>query len=252
MPQAPLPALANRLGQVPIFQPLNPGSYASNQPMNVLPYVQYPNMMDAALKGLQLGSGLAKLPQQGKEEATQMALQSIYQTQFKYNQQQIKAIMADKTLSPQAKTEAINQLIQGLGAGISGGQGTIDPQAAMANRYRQLEMELIKAQNPNLFLPTTNNPPAGGRPSNPPPPAPVRTTPSGSGQPQDGGNPPEPSDKDLLNQMSMVVPNTGTQLAYASPPPANFLQQGPAWNQVAGGYQIVPAAPIANGEAAYG
>jgi hypothetical protein len=212
--------------------------------MNVLPYVQYPNMMDAALKGLQLGSGLAKLPQQGKEEATQMALQSIYQTQVKYNQQQIKAIMADKTMSPQAKTEAINQLIQGLGAGISGGQATMDPQAAMANRYRQMQMELEKAQNPGIW-PTATKPPPG----NQPPPAPVQKQPATNNAPENTNQP----DTDLTNQLGMVIPNTGTNVAYA-PPPASFLQtSSPSapWNEMAGGYQIVPA-PIGNGGTAYG
>lgn len=77
MPQAPLPAPAARIGTAPIFTPLNPGTYMSREPFNVLKSMVYPDMIEHAMNGVKLASQIAALPREAQDTALQVAQGSI-------------------------------------------------------------------------------------------------------------------------------------------------------------------------------
>jgi len=198
-------------------------------PFNALAYTRYPDMLEHAIKGVQLGSMIGRLPRTARENAAQAAMASIAQEQAKDLQATIRQIQADKTLDAATKTQRIREAILESGFGYGGSGGTFDPMTAA---YRLLNMQIQRATNPGLFPSTdTGNPPA----TNPPAPTPRTTTPAPAPAPAPNE---EPEDKSLINQMSYLMPPQ----QYASlqtggyPPAATFLQgaQSPS-------YQLTPA-----------
>jgi hypothetical protein len=144
----------------------------SNQPFNVLPYVNQTDMLGAARKGLDMGALISKLPVTAHENAAQSAMASIAQEGAKDMQARIRQIQGDKSLSPQQKTAAIQQVMLGGGFGYTPSGGTIDP---IGNALKSLQMNLdLKGRagvvgGGTQVTDGTGNPPA-------PPRQPVTTT----------------------------------------------------------------------------
>jgi hypothetical protein len=219
----------------------------------VMPYVQYPNMMDAAIKGLQLGSAIGKLPQQAKEEATQMAAQGVAKTQLKYYQKGLNDIIAGKQQVDSGQVDAngkpimraptpgeITQQVMEyskfspveIGAG---GGATYNPlgTAIGAQQYQrgQQDIEVQRGQNPGLYPPPAANPPPANPPVvNPPPQQPGQRP---RARAPAAPPPPAPTKKSFTDELGFYQqPQPATQLAYGGLPAASFLQ-----NQLTGGIQ---------------
>jgi hypothetical protein len=132
MPQAPLPAPAARL-QVPIFQPLNPGTYMNREPMNVMAYQKlYPNLAEQALKGVQIAGELVKLPREMQATTTEKVMNQVVQARMKAIQARAQEIMkadyTNKGGEAQRSTD-LNNLYMFSGAGYSGGRPTYSAEA---------------------------------------------------------------------------------------------------------------------------
>jgi hypothetical protein len=169
MPQAPLPAPAARIQPYefhPYVQQFQP-------PFNVLPYMKYPDMIDHAVKGLQLGTALMKLPTEAREQATQRALQGILQTGTKFQDQYVKDLIAGKIPSASGGKMTPTEISQALSAAMPGvGQGggaTLSQEAQMANFYRMLQAKLLQIQTPELRDQNPPPPPQPPQPQTPPP-----------------------------------------------------------------------------------
>jgi hypothetical protein len=100
--------------------------------MNVLAYMKYPNMIDAATKGVALGSKIAQLPREAQETATEMAMNKLNQAKIKSIQDRAKAIMADDYSQKGGENQRsldLNQLYMLSGVGSSGGQPSMSATA---------------------------------------------------------------------------------------------------------------------------
>lgn len=154
MPQAPLPAPASRIGTVPPL--ISPIVQQIGQPFNVMPYMNYPNMLDAATKGLKLGQMIASLPQEGRENAFQYMMAGAAKEHAAQLQQAIKEIKATPNASSQWKSQQISQLLARTGV-------TFGEQAASINAPSGLQAGInainATAQNPGLNY--GFNPPPG-------------------------------------------------------------------------------------------
>jgi len=91
--------------------------------MDVLQHTYIPNWMDTISKGVDIGAKFAALPREGQENIAQMHMAQIASEEAKAVQNQIKAIQADKTKSPEDKTAAIYRatMPSGLSYGPQGG-----------------------------------------------------------------------------------------------------------------------------------
>lgn len=171
------------------------------QPFNVLPYMKYPNMIEAATNGVKLASMIGKLPREAQENAAQASMASIAAEQSKAIQARIKVIQGDKTLSPTEKTTQIQQLLIQSGFGYDQGGGKYDPLTGLlrGQQYQATEQEikLRQMQNPSL-QPSVN--PAIPNPR----PAPVQQQPTPVQQPAPVQQATPPADKDLTNQLGMM------------------------------------------------
>src|ERR1700745_2491412 len=93
MPQAPLPAPAARIS-APVFTPINPGTYMNREPMNVLAYMKYPDMIEHALNGVKIGQMIGSFPKEAQANATEMAIGSVTRAKMQAIQTRAKAIMS--------------------------------------------------------------------------------------------------------------------------------------------------------------
>jgi hypothetical protein len=193
LPQPPIPAPAARINP-PTFTPI-PLSYqgTTGPPQQT---VRYPDMMSAAGKGLDLGRAIALLPRQAHEAAAQASMASIAQVQAKNQQDSIKQIQADKTLTPEAKTAKIQALLQPSGFAYGPQGGTYNPWegqlAAQAYAMRQQQMqqsatafpteqrarEVALASTPAVAAGTTNPAPGATTTTTAPAPAPASDNPN--------------------------------------------------------------------------
>jgi hypothetical protein len=216
--------------------------------------MQYPNYMDAALKGLSLGSALGKLPREGAENATQKAYAEIAKEQAKAIQAQIKQVMSGVNpytgqviQDPSEKTALIAQIQREGGLSYSSQGGTQSPLIpyTVSGRDAILQQEM-KLRQPNQ-QPQTNAPPttqqAPQTQQTPP------QTPPGKA-PLNGQNPPVPQDDPLERRMNELAPGTG--FYSPTPQPANNIamqapRMGPTMEELYQQYLQggnLPAAPI--------
>lgn len=230
MPQAPLPAPANRITVPELFH-----GYVQQigQPFNVMPYMRYPDMIESATKGLKLGSMMARLPAEGRENAYQYAMAGMAKEHANQLQDALKEVDQLK-VDARTKSWLKEQILGYGGVGFNAqGQGTISPFAGMQQGLsiqQQLNNLLLQRQgNPGVSLPTgptIQNPP-GSLPSAPRA-IPVKpAAPSGSPQEQNKA-------KRFEDEVGFIEqPQQAQQFAMtpapispgvAQPQPAAFLQ----------------------------
>jgi hypothetical protein len=96
-------------------------------------------MLSAAGKGFDIGKAISALPRSAHENAAQGALSAVAQASAKDMMSRIKAIDANKEMSPEAKTAAKQQIMLGGGYGYAPSGGSIDP---IGNALKSLQMNL--------------------------------------------------------------------------------------------------------------
>jgi hypothetical protein len=211
----------------------------------VMPYVHNPDMLSAAQKGIELGAMINRLPRAAHENAAQSAMASIAQEQGKNLQDQFKFIRADKTLTPEQKSQKMQQALMESGFTYAPGGGGFDPlgaavraqglataqqayqQSAQSFPLEQQTRQTNLAGGVQAVQAGTTNPVQPAQPTNPAQPAqPVQP----------------PKQEHLLNQnpqkTTMVQGGDNTQVAQADLPVApvapvaptltNYLNQYPA------------------------
>jgi hypothetical protein len=195
--------------------------------------MQYPNYMDAALKGLSLGSALAKLPREGAENATQKAYAEIAKEQAKAVQAQIKEIQSgvnpyagpgesNAITDPSQKTRLIERTLteSGMLYGPNGGQQNPSVPVGIYGRDSYLRPGLNGGgNNGNVTVGpvTPQNAPINNSQGSPPTPAPnVKNAPIGNGQQPQPNQQPEGFPIPHSNgQVGMIDPATGQPIPVA-------------------------------------
>lgn len=111
MPQAPLPAPAQRLTPQNLITPIIAGTPT---PQDVIAHQWNVDMIDKMGKGVQIGQALARLPREGAENVAQKAYAEIAAQQAKAIQAQIKQIQKTtyNPTDPAANLAAQNAEIQ--------------------------------------------------------------------------------------------------------------------------------------------
>jgi hypothetical protein len=234
MPQAPLPAPAQRLSPQNLITPIIAGT---STPQDVLAHQWNVDMIDKMGKGLQIGQALARLPREGAENVAQKAYAEIAAQQAKAIQAQIKQIQkttynpTDPAANLAAQNAEIQKVLTTSGYYYSGGTGGFSGQypANLLPRATFLGSETDTNRTPATNTPapaaTTNQPVTPAKTVTPAPaPAPVQQK--------------SPLDQ-IIDRYApgtgSAVPATGLQtgLAYA---PIQEPQQNPYLTNAQGGY----------------
>jgi hypothetical protein len=213
-------------------------------PPNVLKDVKYPDMIDAATRGINIGKELLKLPLQARQEQTQMAHEKISQAVLKQAQQEMKDELANATEQGRPVNYWPIWLKYGLTQSdinpVGGYMSALDIQQKQQNIAQQnLENTGLNVPNPLATTPANQQSTSGAsaQPGNllqgylnyigapgakkPGSSAPVKkAAPAGGGK---GGD-----DKDLMNQIGMTETQQPAQLAgYGLPALGQLASQQP-------------------------
>jgi len=229
MPQAPLPAPAARTQPTELIRPIVAGTPTPPS----LPTQLLPDVVDRIRKGVETADWLTKIPREASETVMQKMMQNVQEQLYKATMAKIKAIQSDKTMTEQAKSDAIRSEILKSGYGAVGNQGTQNFQVPVGVSGTEIYRR-----------PGTGGTSGGEEPST------ESGTGLGKGQSQGAPNQKQfdqlqgqrsegvepPVDHTMLNSNQMVVPTNGMNLpaiqwgqpqnpyvAGNYPPAANFL-----------------------------